>query len=209
MRLANTLAAGCIALGFGVVSFIMLRIEPQMGFVTPADYFDPENVVAGYATTAWKVENLIYLLLPFALLVLARSADDTRARVSGVIAAVLFFLLGALDRVGIQLPALAPDGEAVRAALMAMLPVRAAVLKTAVVALGALAWTTTRAPGGKGMWTGAWRGLGWVILAGSGLFVFVFVPAPLLFFVWGLGLTFRLVAEGHERGRVERLEGAR
>lgn len=125
-----------------------------------------------------------------------------------MVTAVLFLLLGAIDRVGIQLPSLVSGDEAVRTAVAAMLPIRAAVLKSTVVALGVFAWSTTRASGGRGIATGSWKALGWVVLATSVLFVFVFVPAPWAFAVWGIGLTIRTVVTGRGTENGERVEAS-
>ena len=120
------------------MSYIMVFVEPGMGFTTPADYFDPDKVAAGYASTAWLVDNIIYLTMPFATWVLARGSDDPYLRWSGVAAGLLLFVVGSIDRVSIQLPSLLPDAEGAQAALVVLIPIRFAVLKTMVVAWGVL-----------------------------------------------------------------------
>ncbi len=199
MRSASSMAAAFLALGFAVVSFIAIAIEPAMGFATFADFFDSAKVAAGYGSAAWRLENLIYFGFSAALLVLVVRSHRRYEAVPGLVAAVLFLLLASVDRVGIQLPALLPTEDALRASIAAALPVRFAVLKSAVVALGFFAWSTTRTPrgtglgqvraSGRGIWTAAWRALGWLVLALSLVFLFAFVPVPLAFFVWAVGLT--------------------
>ncbi len=80
-------------------------------------------------------------------------------------------------------------------AVAALLPVRFAVLKATVVVLGLFAWGTTRASAGHGLAVRSWRILGWVVLVVSVGFVFVFVPAPIAFFLWAAGLTLKYALE--------------
>ncbi len=189
MKSATALAAGYLAIGFGVISFIMIRIEPGMGFVTPADYFDPVKVTVGYASVPWVVSSLLYLTFPIALFVLARSFVQRGVSQLGMAAAALGLFLGSIDRVGVQLPSLLSRGEEVQVAVAALLPIRFAVLKTTVVVLGLFAWGTTRANDGHGIGMRSWRILGWAVLAVSVAFLFVFLPAPIAFSVWAAGLT--------------------
>ncbi len=189
MKSATAWAAGYLAFGFGVVSFIMLGIEPAMGFVKPADYFDPVKLAAGYASKAWLVSTLLYLTFPIPLFVLARSSSGKHVSHFGLAAAAVGLLLATLDLVGTQLSSLLPGEEQVRVAAAAMVPIRFAVLKATCVLLGLFAWGTTRAAPGHGMATRAWRGFGWFVLAVSLAFLFVFVPVPVAFFLWAVGLT--------------------
>ena len=182
-------AAGYLALGFGVVSYIMIRVEPGMGFVTPADYFDPVKVTAGYASTPWLVVNLLYLTFFVAVLVLARTSVSEQFSQLGLAAAVSGLFLGTIDLAGIQLPLLLPSEQEVRVAVAAMLPIRFAVLKATVLLLGVFAWGTTRASDNRGLPMRLWRVLGWLVLAVSITFLFVFIPAPIAFCVWAAGLT--------------------
>ncbi len=196
MKSASAWAAGYLAFAFGVVSYIMIRIERGMGFVTPADYFDPVKVTAGYASVPWLVSTILYLPIPIALFVLAKtSVQDQRVSQFGLAAAALGLFLGTIDLVGIQLTSLLSSEQEVQAAVAALLPIRFAVLKTTVVMLGLFAWGTTRASGGHGIGMRSWRVLGWVVLAVSVLFLFVFVPAPIAFFVWAVGLTVACVLQ--------------
>lgn len=189
MKSATALAAGYLAFAFGVVSYIMIRIEPGMGFTTPADFFDPVKVTAGYASIPWLVSTLLYLLMPVALFVLARSFVHERVSQLGLVAAALGLLLGSIDLVGVQLHSLLSSEEQVQVAVAALLPIRFAVLKATVVTLGLFAWGTTRARKGHGIGVRSWRVLGWVVLVVSVAFLFVFLPAPIAFFLWGVGLT--------------------
>jgi hypothetical protein len=189
MKSATLWAAGFLAFGFGVVSYVMIRIEPGMGFVTPADYFDAVKVTAGYASVPWLVVNLLYLTFPVAIFVLAKSSLPERFSQLGLAAAFAGLFLGTIDRVGIQLPMLLPSEQEARVAVAAMLPIRFAVLKTAVFMLGVFAWGTTRASDGHSIPMRLWRVLGWLVLAVSIAFLFVFIPAPIAFCVWAAGLT--------------------
>jgi hypothetical protein len=74
-----------------------------------------------------------------------------------------------------------------------MLPVRFALLKSGVVTLGVLAWGTTRVSFAGGVGNRIWRGFGWLTLLASMGFLFLFIPVPLVFFVWGVTLTFLLL----------------
>ncbi len=194
MKSATVLAAADLAIGFGIISFIMLGIEPGMGFVSPADFFDPVKATVGYASMAWLVSTIVYLTFPVALVVLARSTGRGVSEL-GLAAAALGLFLGCIDVVGIQLHSLLPTEERVRVAVGALLPIRFAVLKATVVVLGLFAWGTTRANAGPGLAGRSWRILGWVVLVVSVGFVFVFVPAPVAFFLWAAGLTLKYALE--------------
>lgn len=78
------------------------------------------------------------------------------------------------------------------AAVAATLPVRFALLKSAVITLGVFTWGTTRLNPSSGAGDKVWRGFGWLTLLSSIAFLFVFVPVPIVFFVWGLTLAVRL-----------------
>ncbi len=210
MKSATALAAADLAVGFGVVSFIMLGIEPGMGFLKPGDFFDPVKVTVGYASTPWLVSTLIYLTFPVALVVLARSSGRRGVSELGLAAAALGLILGCIDVVGIQLHSLLPKEEEVRAAVAALLPIRFAVLKATVVVLGLFAWGTTRTTAGHGLAVRAWRILGWFVLVVSVAFLFVFVPAPIAFCLWAAGLTLKCLLDGGDAsGTADTLEGAR
>ena len=106
---------------------------------------------------------------------------------------MLFFLVGAIDRVGIQLPSLVTGELDLRASYVAMLPIRLALLKSTAFALGVFAWRTTRTDWGGGALDKAWRGLGYVMLLVGAGFVFAFIPAPLAILVWATALAVREV----------------
>ena len=189
MRVPTVVAAAVLAVGFGWVSGVMLYVEPGMGFLSPVDFFDAGKVAAGYASFAWSVSSVIYMLFLPAAWVISTSSSNLYVRWSGAAAGLLFFVVGAIDRVGVQLPGLLASDEVVVAAVAATLPVRFALLKSAVLALGVLAWGTTRPSFVGGVGNRAWRGLGWMMLLASIGFLFAFIPVPLAFFVWGIMLT--------------------
>lgn len=195
MKSAKALAAADLAVGFGIISFIMLGIEPGMGFTTPGDFLDPVKVTRGYASIPWLVSTVIYLTFPVALYVLARSIQRRSISELGLAAAALGLFLACLDAVGIQLRFLLPGEEQVRLAVTALLPIRFAVLKATVVMLGLFAWGTTRTGAGHGPGMRSWRILGWAVLLVSVAFVFVFVPVPVAFFLWAAGLTLKCALE--------------
>jgi hypothetical protein len=162
-----------------------------MGFAGFADYFDTAKVLVGAASTAWLVGDLVYLGFGLALAQLALPSADRYLRTSGLVAAVGFFFIGSLGRILALLPTVIGHPDQLDAALLGLLAVRFAALRTTVFALGLFAWRTTR-PGATGdVGSVAWRGLGYVVLAASSVFVFVFVPVPLLFAVWALWLAIR------------------
>jgi hypothetical protein len=177
-----------------MVVFIMLVLEPAMGFTGVADYMDPDKIAANAGATPWLLVDLFYLSLFVAILAIARGSDDRALVWAGVAGAIAFFLVGAIDRVVEDLYGLVADEETRRMALTAMLPVRLAVLKTAAMAMALFAWRTTRIGEARGALDRAWRGLGYLVLATGILFVFVFVPAPVVFFVWAAALTVRLAS---------------
>ena len=189
MRVPTVVAAGVLAVGFGWVSGVMLYVEPGMGFSSPVDFFDAGKVVAGYASFVWSVSSVIYMLFLPAAWVISMSSSNLYVRWSGAASGLLFFVVGAIDRVGVQLPGLLASDEIVVAAVAATLPVRFALLKSAVLALGVLAWGTTRPSFAGGVGNRAWRGLGWMMLLASIGFLFIFIPVPPAFFVWGITLT--------------------
>ncbi len=205
MRSATALAAGYLAFGFGVISFIMIGVEPGMGFVTPADYFDPVKVTAGYASLPWLVSTLLYLTFPVPLYVLARSSPQKHVSQFGLAAAAIGLLLASIDAVGIELSSILRSKEQVQPAVAALLPIRFAVLKATVVMLGLFAWGTTRSSGGHGIGGRSWRVLGWVVLAVSVAFLFVFLPAPIAFFIWAAALTLKCALERGDTPGSERV----
>lgn len=199
MRSARALAAAYVAVVFGVVSYILLGVERGMGFVTPGDYFDPIKVTAGYASGAWRVSTALYLTLPPALFVLAKTSARQRVSEFGLASAGFGLFLGTLDLVGIQLASFLSNEAQLHAAVAALIPVRFAVLKTTVMMLGLFAWGTTNAAEANGVGGRSWRVLGWIVLALSVIFLFVFVPVPIAFFVWALVLTVNSARHGGGR----------
>jgi hypothetical protein len=187
---ARVAAALYLALAFAVVSFIAVFVEPGMGFHTPADFLDPAKVFAGLDTFAWRLEGPLYLAFPIAFWVLARRSDDRYLVWSGVAAGVLFFLVGAIDRTMAQMPDFLSDAEAISASA-AILPVRFAVLKATVAAVGVFAWRTTRESSDAGALATTWRVLGYLILVACVAFLYVFLPVPLVIMVWAMALTAR------------------
>jgi hypothetical protein len=189
---AATLGAAYLAFGLGMVIYIMFVLEPAMGFTGVADYMDPDKIAANAGSTPWLLVDLFYLSLFVAILAIVRGSDDRALAWAGVAGGIAFFLVGAIDRVVEDLPGLIADEDTRRVALIAMLPVRLAVLKAAAMAMALFAWKTTRIGGaGAGALNRAWRGLGYLVLASGVAFVFVFVPAPVVFFVWAAALTVR------------------
>ncbi len=205
MKSATVLAAADLAVGFGIISYIMLGIEPGMGFTTPGDYFDPVKTAAGYASLPWLVSTIVYLTFPVALYVLARSTGRRGVSQLGLAAAALGLLLGSVDLVGLQLHSLISGQEEVRLAVAALLPIRFAVLKATVVLLGLFAWGTTRAGAGHGLGMRSWRILGWAVLLVSVAFLFVFVPVPIAFFIWAAALTLKCALERGDTPGSERV----
>jgi hypothetical protein len=206
MKTNNVLAAGFLGLGFAWVSVVTLFVEPGMGFATPADFFDARKVVEGYTSSVWLVSSLVYLAFPVAVLTIVRASDDQLLRWAGAGSALLWLVVGAVDRVGVQLPTLLPTNGAVIAAVSATLPIRFALLKSAVVCLGVFAWRTTRHGTSERAAARLWAGFGWVVLALSVSFMFAFIPVPVIFAVWGLGLTVEYL---RAPPRAHGLEGAR
>lgn len=191
MEKSTVFAAGFLALGFTWIAFVMLFVEPGMGFESPADFLDAGKVASGYASRAWFVSNLVYLAFPVALTAIAFSSDDALLRWSGMGSALLWLVVASIDRVGVQLPDLMPTDDAVVAAVATTLPIRFAVLKALVVTLGIFAWRSTRVDPAGTDGGFVWRGLGWLVLALSLGFVFVFIPMPVIFAVWSVFLAAR------------------
>jgi hypothetical protein len=191
---AAALGAAYLAVGLGMVVYIMLVLEPAMGFTAVADYVDPDKIAANAGSTPWLLVDLFYLSLFIAILAIVRGSDDRALVWAGVVGAFAFFLVGAIDRVVEDLHGLVVDEDTRRVALTAMLPVRLAVLKTAAMGMALFAWRTTRIGEARGALDRAWRGLGYLVLATGIVFVFVFVPAPVVFFLWAAGLAVRHVS---------------
>ena len=206
MRNVKVVAAGFLGVGFGWVSYVMLFVEPGMGFERPADFFDAQKVAAGYAAAVWFVSNMFYLMVPVAVMAIAYTGGDPLLQSFGLSSALLWLVVGAVDRVAIQLPSLLPTNEAVVAAIAVTLPIRFGILKAAVVALGFFAWKTTRVGTGVGAGARVWRGFGWVVLAASLGFLFAFLPVPVVFAVWGIALAMRDLRA--RRGSAPRLDKA-
>lgn len=191
----RALSAGFLALGFAIITFVAVAVEPRMGFETFADFFDPAKIVAGYATTVWRAEGYLYFAMPVALWLLTAQPEDGALHTWGVAAGILFLVVASLDHVLAQLPAFVVDVGSVEAAIGAAMPIRFAILRCMVLAVGVVAWRTTRAGWGSGALDKAWRAYGWVVLGASAAFMLTFLPAPLLFTVWAAGLTARELAE--------------
>ncbi len=183
----QTVAAAFLALGFATVSAIFILVEPGMGFAGFADYFDPAKVIDAAPSVAWMLGDLIYLGFGVALFVLAISAAEPARRSSALIAAALFFFIGCLGRILAVLPSMIADKADLEAAVLGLLPVRFAALRVTVFALGVYAWRTTVEPGAGLLW----RGLGLLVLVAAVVFLFRFIPVPLLFMVWALVFAVR------------------
>lgn len=196
---ARRMSAVYFALFWGAVCYVAIFIEPDMGFESMADFFDTTKVAGGYETSvAWRLVTGLMLLLPVAIAVLVHESTDRYRLRAGLASAVLILVVACLDLVGYQLNSLLADGEAVRTAIAAMLPVRFGIQKALVVMLALFAWRTTQASPHRGALNRAWRVSGWVVLALGIVFVFAPFPVPVVFFVWGLGLTIRALTSGQD-----------
>ena len=191
MRKGKVVAAAFVALGFVFVSFVLLVVERRMGLTSVADFFDPAKVLVGLASPVWLIGDLIYLGFGLALAYLTTSSEDRILRATGLIAAAGFVFIGCLGQVAKMLPSLIADSGHVETALLGLLPVRLAALRTTVLALGIFAWRTTRDRETGQSGPVAWRALGYLVLAASVAFLFVFLPIPVLFAIWALWLTIR------------------
>lgn len=202
MKTSRVLSAGFLGVGFAWVSYVAIFVEPGMGFVSlPADFLDAEKVAVGYTSSVWLVSDLIYLAFPVAVMTIAYWADDRLLQWAGAGSSLLWLMVGAIDRIGIELPALLPTQEAVISTLGAILPIRLALLKSAVVTLGVFAWRTTRVGSSSGAAAKLWTGFGWLVLALSVAFMFVLVPVPIIFTAWGIGLLVAYwTASPHDQG---------
>jgi len=189
MAKSEVVAAGWLAVVFLWTSYVMLLVEPGMGFQTPADFLDPAKVAIGNASVYWLISNLLYLSVPVAVMTVVVSADDRLVQWSGLATSILWLVLGSMDRVGIQLPDLMVSDEAVLAAIAAMLPVRFAILKASAFSFGAFAWSVTRVDRRAGTGPRLWRALGWLILLSSVAFLFVFLPVPIAYALWAVAFT--------------------
>jgi hypothetical protein len=191
LKKTSTIAASFLALGFAIVSFIFLVIEPRMGFSELSDFFDPAKVLSAVGSPAWFVGKVIYLGFGVALQYLAFSSNDRYLRASGLIAAVGFVFIASLGRVLDQLPTFIGDDSQLQVAVLGFLPVRLAALRTTVLALGVFAWRSTRdhEPGETS--SAVWRGFGYLVLAASATFLFVLIPVPLVFTVWATWFAIR------------------
>lgn len=186
---ARILSAAFLTIGFAFVSYVAIAVEPGMGMSTPVDFLDPEKVAAGYQSGVWRFENLLYLGFPVALWILALPCPERLQRWAGALAGLFFLVVGAIDRVGVQLPFLLADERSVEASVAAMLPIRFALMKCAVLTVCVFAWRTTRNGPGVGASSKLWRAYGYLMVFMGVAFVFVFIPAPLALFVWAAGLT--------------------
>jgi hypothetical protein len=195
MMRGRTVAGGFLVIGFGFISLVLLVIEPRMGFATVADYFDPSKVFAASAAAPWILGDIFYLGFGVALVYLAVTSVDEYLRAAGLVAAAGFFLVGCLDRVAASIPVFVGDTNQQEAALIGLLSVRLAVLRTSVFSLGIVAWRTTVTKAGRAQGSVLWRGLGLLVLAVSVAFVFVFLPVPVVFAVWAAWFTARQIRD--------------
>lgn len=196
MKRGEVFAASFLAAGFAFVTFTFVVLEPRMGFTELADFFDPTKVFAAARTAAWIVEDVVYFGCGVALVHLGLSSDDRYARTSGIVAGVCLFVVGCMGRVIGGLPDLVADAGQRNAAVLGILSARLAVLRTTVFAAGVLAWRTSLQSVARGGVAIAWRGLGVLMLVGCTVFLFVFVPVPLLITAWAAWLAVRLARAG-------------
>ena len=197
MKKGRALGAFFLAIAFATVSTILLFVEPGMGFSEPGDYFDPKKfpVVAALDSLPWLIGDVLYLAMGVVLAYLASSSEDRYMRASGFMAAVLFVLVGCFGRVMSPLPDMVADSDQLEVAVLGATTVRFAALRTMVFALGVFAWRTTTAKSAVGGTSRLGRILGYAVLAGSVVFLFAFIPMPLLFTLWAAWLTIRYLRD--------------
>ena len=189
MKKGQVVGALFLAIGFATVSAIMLFVEPGMGFSEPSDYFDPAKVVRALDSIPWLIGDLIYFGMGVVLACLASSSEDRYKRATGFTAAVLIVLVGCFGRVLSPLPDIVTDSEQLEAAVLGAMTARFAALRTMVLALGVFAWRTTTAGSDVAEVSRLGRILGYFVLVASTVFLFVFIPVPLLFTLWAVWLT--------------------
>jgi hypothetical protein len=112
---------------------------------------------------------------------LAGRFADRYLLIAGTTAGILFVFIGILDRVLLDLPGWMGSRQEVTTSVLGFIPVRLAVLRTAVVAFGVFAWRVNAGTSFPGRWSKLWSGFGYLVLLASIVFVFVFIPNSLDF----------------------------
>ena len=177
-----------LSIAFLVHSFVLLVLEPAMGFREFADFFDLEKVLPALGSTAWSIGNLMHLLAGFGLLFLAagiQSANIQRSAVTaafGFAAAPLFVVIGMSGFVGNQLVGVLTETAQRDAALLGMIMgSRTMILYAAMALFGGMIILLSFQSGLINRWLRIYG-----VLAGVAALIFAFFPTPipLIFFLW-------------------------
>lgn len=180
--------ASIIALSFLVHSFVLVVLEPAMGFHHFSDYTDLRKVMPALGSVAWAVSNVDHLVLGLGLALFTagtrfeESAALRVARVFGVAASCLFVVVGMSGIVGNKLTNLMDAGSA-ETAILGLIGFRMTLLYAAVACFGALILALSASPRIGRIWI---RVLGAAVGLLALLFPWVATPVPLLIFVWSV-----------------------
>ena len=185
-------AAAGLAISYGVGSFVMLAVEPGMGFRSVADYFDPLLLVPALDSVAWLVSDVCHLVNGCLIAVLGvtlagtASAAHRLTRITAAGAAILFILLAMLDRAAAGLPALVADNELRSTIALAFVSARMGVLFAAVCIAGAFTISVTAILRDAPV---AHRVTGYAVGAAAFGFWLVPTPIPVLLAVWSASVA--------------------
>jgi len=165
-----------------------------MGFREFSDFFDLEKIVPALSSLAWRVGNVMHVVVGFGLLLLAsgvRMASIPRPVLTasfGFAAAPLFVIVGMSGFVGDQLVTLLTVGGERDAALLGLIVgSRTMVLYAAAALFGGMVLAISAQTDFVPPWM---RILGVPVGIAALLFVFVPTPMPLILFVWSAALLF-------------------
>ena len=185
-----------LALGvsFAIGATILITIEPEMGFSTMADYWNPELVVPALNSIPWLVSDVCHMLNGILLIILSSTfatAHGTLAsllRASGTVSGAFFVLVAMLDRVGARMPELIQDPETLSVLSIAFISTRMGALLAAVFTLGGFI-VLMSAESLRERWYAAWFSyFGFVVGALAIVFFVLPSPIPIPLSLWAIAL---------------------
>lgn len=181
-----------LAVAFFGHSIVLLVLEPAMGFREFGDFFDLGKIVPALSSAAWRLGNVLHLLVGFGLLFFGsglRSADAPAPKMAAACAfaaAPLFMTVGMTGIVGDQLVDLLADAAERDAALLGLLlGARTALLYAAVALLGGMLIALSL----EASWLPRWLRIAGAAVGVAALsFAALPMPVPLFLLAWSAAL---------------------
>lgn len=177
---------------YGYHCILLLYVEPQMGFGSMADYFDPELLRTGLATVPWYLSNFLHImggfglaLLGFALRIPGQRLKAGLQDILALFSGLLFFVVGISGFAGYNSTLWISDGL-LQPVMAGWAIFRYTILLAAVVAtaffIGLLGYSTHKYFNLPKWFSFCSYGIAALLC----LFLLFPIPAPLLLFCWSL-----------------------